>query len=487
MYQVVVDELQLRLETQQEESSRHIEELKEEKAKEVNELKADLAERKKMIAFYERFNDVERHQILQQIEDLNNLTDLEKQAREAEILQLEQEKNERMEKMRKEMLMEVKQVKIDMLNFTEDKLQGTTRLTIKQNKQLTSELEFQSKQTENLIYQNGTMATEIKVLQKDLKLHQEVEKELAKRSHFCQKVINKYQESLKTLKKHLADLHNGIDTAEDSTILKVTNDNTDDLTQFLEQRISEIEIKLKGAQSDLEALREEHVIMVAKVTKERRKFQNSALLLSEYLDEVLQEAGSDLISEDQDIHLDVEKLKTFERIEDVPAKDQVGLLLVLLKQLQPFLNQAQHTGIDSPQADHEHKTSLLEVEDPSSYKPRQKTTTQALYRRGAQTSMEENYPTAAHDNRKSRSPAHWLNDSTEVSKLGNISQLQKSSGMSRNPKERLLATHYTTSKQSRQQYLQNYSTQAKTLSTKAGSLSRPSLSILPHLTSQMSR
>ena len=97
-----------------------------------------------------------------------------------------------MEKMRKEMLLEVKQVKTDMLNFTDDKLQGTTRQTIKQNKQLTSELEFQSKQTENLIYQNGTMASEIKALQKDLKLHQEVEKELAKRSHFCNKVIQKY-------------------------------------------------------------------------------------------------------------------------------------------------------------------------------------------------------------------------------------------------------------------------------------------------------
>jgi hypothetical protein len=73
--------------------------------------------------------------------------------------------------------------------------------------------------------------------------------------------------------------------------------------------------------------------MVAKVTRERRKFQNSALLLSEYLDVVLQEAGSDLISEDQDIHLDVEKLKTYERMAEVPPKDQVGLLLVLLKQL----------------------------------------------------------------------------------------------------------------------------------------------------------
>lgn len=78
--------------------------------------------------------------------------------------------------------------------------------------------------------------------------------------------------------------------------------------------------------------------MVAKVARERRKFQNCALLLSEYLDAVLQNAGADVIAEDQDIHLDVEKLKTYERVQDVPAKDQVGLLLVLLKQLQPFLN-----------------------------------------------------------------------------------------------------------------------------------------------------
>ena len=44
------------------------------------------------------------------------------------------------------------------------------------------------------------MDSEIKALQKDLRLHQEVEKELAKRSHFCNKVIKKYQEQLKTLK-----------------------------------------------------------------------------------------------------------------------------------------------------------------------------------------------------------------------------------------------------------------------------------------------
>ena len=46
-------------------------------------------------------------------------------------------------------------------------------------------------------------------------------------------------------------------------------------------------MKLRAAQSDLESLREEHALMVAKVARERRKFQNCALLLSEYLDAVL--------------------------------------------------------------------------------------------------------------------------------------------------------------------------------------------------------
>jgi hypothetical protein len=74
--------------------------------------------------------------------------------------------------------------------------------------------------------------------------------------------------------------------------------DTDELAAFLERRISEIDIKLRAAQSDLESLREEHALMVAKVSRERRKFQNCALLLSEYLDNVLQQAGADVIAED---------------------------------------------------------------------------------------------------------------------------------------------------------------------------------------------
>lgn len=38
------------------------------------------------------------------------------------------------------------------------------------------------------------MQQRIQTLQRDLADHREVEQELAKRSHFCQKVIKKYKE-----------------------------------------------------------------------------------------------------------------------------------------------------------------------------------------------------------------------------------------------------------------------------------------------------
>lgn len=131
------------------------------------------------------------------------------------------------------------------------------------------------------------MAAEIKALQKDLKLHQEVEKELAKRSHFCHKVIEKYQDQLKKAKEALENVKNGVDVKVDEDEAEQKRHDTQELASYLEKRTSEIDVKLRAAQSDLESLREEHALMVAKVAKERRKFQNCALLLSEYLDSVL--------------------------------------------------------------------------------------------------------------------------------------------------------------------------------------------------------
>ena len=55
------------------------------------------------------------------------------------------------------MLVSIRNVKIQMLTMNEDQLQGTTKLTVKQNIQLSSELDYQSQHIEELTYQNEKM------------------------------------------------------------------------------------------------------------------------------------------------------------------------------------------------------------------------------------------------------------------------------------------------------------------------------------------
>ena len=43
------------------------------------------------------------------------------------------------------------------------------------------------------------MQTQIETLQRDITIHKEVESELAKRSHFCQKVIKRLRTDVKEL------------------------------------------------------------------------------------------------------------------------------------------------------------------------------------------------------------------------------------------------------------------------------------------------
>jgi len=46
------------------------------------------------------------------------------------------------------------------------------------------------------MYKNHQMQGIIRTLKRELTDHQDVEKELAKRSHFCQKVIKKYKQQI---------------------------------------------------------------------------------------------------------------------------------------------------------------------------------------------------------------------------------------------------------------------------------------------------
>lgn len=104
--------------------------------------------------------------------------------------------------------------------------------------QLTAELDYQSKQTENLMFKNHEMKQVITSLSKDLEDHKEVEKELAKRSHFCQKVIQKYKQQIEELQAEIADKDK---LQKQETKRQVQDSEQQDLMNYLNTRIQQIE------------------------------------------------------------------------------------------------------------------------------------------------------------------------------------------------------------------------------------------------------
>lgn len=204
------------------------------------------------------------------------------------------------------MLYKIKETKANLLALNDEQLQTTTRLTILQNHQLTTELEYQSKQTEQLLYKNNKMKAQIETLKRDIEIHKEVEKELAKRSHFCQKVIKRLKQQVKDLEQEKTDALTkkgavgGVVQNKQGTRISISggspkkNNNSledskgnEDLINFLEHKLEEIEKKLANTQSEYEVLQNDYMELQDKMNQSREKYKRAALLLTDFLDDLL--------------------------------------------------------------------------------------------------------------------------------------------------------------------------------------------------------
>ena len=89
-------------------------------------------------------------------------------------------------------------------------------------------------------------------------------------------------------------------------------------------------------QHEYDALVQEHQQLQGQFAQSKQKYKRAALLLTEFLDDILNQTPN-ILQPEKDLHLNVEKLKETP-IEELPKEDKVTLVLVLLKQLQPFFS-----------------------------------------------------------------------------------------------------------------------------------------------------
>lgn len=114
-----------------------------------------------------------------------------------EISDLERKHVQDKDRWKKEMAQKIKETKAQMMKLTDNQLEVTTKRTIMENEQMSSELAYQSRQTERLLEKNRELLGEAQDLRRQVDLYKQTETELAKRNHVYQKTIKTLLEKLK--------------------------------------------------------------------------------------------------------------------------------------------------------------------------------------------------------------------------------------------------------------------------------------------------
>lgn len=101
------------------------------------------------------------------------------------------------------MLNLIQKKKAELFSLKNDNLEGEFQLIVEQNHNYAKELEYQTKQTENLVFQNEKLKQNFLTLKNELKIHQNIENELAQRTFFSNKIILKLTKEINHTKKKL--------------------------------------------------------------------------------------------------------------------------------------------------------------------------------------------------------------------------------------------------------------------------------------------
>jgi len=174
--------------------------------------------------------------------------EVEKREHAMEVSALERRNVVAKETLKNEMLQKIKETKTMLLAMTEDQLHTTTKRTIMENDQMTSELMIQSKETERLLKINNKLVRENKSLQRQVDLNDEARSMLIRRSQKLQDVINKLNEDLSKRHKKYA-------------IMRRTDDPNKDLEEShriiggLEARIQDLDSMIRRGEDDTGVLR----------------------------------------------------------------------------------------------------------------------------------------------------------------------------------------------------------------------------------------
>jgi hypothetical protein len=153
------------------------------------------------------------------------------------------------DRLKNEMLRKIRETKLSLLAMTEDQLHTTTKRTIMENEQITTELQYQSRETERIIRRNNKLEAQNKAMRRQMELAKDSQVMLAKRTHFYHKLITRLNDKLKSVEEDNAVLKSqckqpGAKKVADATVSQLEKyKRLDTYSKELEETIKNMQVE----------------------------------------------------------------------------------------------------------------------------------------------------------------------------------------------------------------------------------------------------
>ena len=271
----------------------------------------------------------ERDNRQREIADLAEARELEIANRIREVAEKEREKVQATDKIRDEMGCKIREMRTNLLSLKKEELETTTRLTMLQNHQLTTELEYQSKQTEKIVFRNTELEGRVTQLQQDIAIHQQVEDELAKRAQVSKGIIKK-------LHARICELEAQLDQGTPSSTITPALSSSLTEQQQQEAIMQAVDKELEKAEVKYADLTMKYKEALAEKQKAELRWEQSQKVRNALVDALLR-AFEDLgAGSGDDLKVNVERLSKAP-VSQWSKEETLAVIEILLVSCQPYL------------------------------------------------------------------------------------------------------------------------------------------------------
>ena len=234
---------------------------------EIARLHKEIAEYREQLEKVSTF--IEYKQTLEaQLQEKKRLLDEEAKEHATHVSDLERKHVQEKDRLKKEMLLKLRETKANLLKMTDNQLDTTTKRTIAENEQMSSELAWQSKETEKLIRKNEKLMADNQSLKRELSLHQQTEEEFARKVHVYQKTIKTLLAKLNSMdaqkraeleRAHFEEEEKEREKAEDQQQIE----NLEDEVGTTRQQFQQVHEELARTQSALAEVQAKHAQLLS--------------------------------------------------------------------------------------------------------------------------------------------------------------------------------------------------------------------------------